>query len=117
MAWIDSFADRYNTSFPMAASQEPNANPSNPPAQQWALMAELKSDTKMILNQALYNTAVVYPLYYFELDKYLIRERDSDWMAALKMGALMGGVFETQKLLRRAIVANGFNPRIASPFG
>ena len=79
--------------------------------------ADLQSDFRSIANQAVYDAALLYPMYMMNYDSQIFSSGDSDMMAAVKLAGLVAGVSEGQKLLRLTLTQAGVNPKIVYPFG
>jgi len=77
----------------------------------------VKSDSRSVANSALYNFAVLYPFYHYDLDRYVFNDRDADWLTAGKTAGLIAGVSEGTKSLRKALTLSGFSDGIVYPFG
>ena len=103
----------------MSASVEGNNTDNTvPPApSKYTAWADLKSDGKSIMNQAVWNAALLYPAYMYDLDRYVFSERDSDLVSALKLAGVVAGVSEAQKIVRRTLSQAGAQTSIVYPFG
>ena len=102
----------------MSTSQEGNTDSTVPPkASPYTAWADLKSDGKAIMNQAVWNAALLYPAYMYDLDRKIFSERDSDLVSALKLAGIVAGVSEDQKLIRRTASQAGASPKFVHPFG
>ena len=102
----------------MAASQEQPPNPGAPPvASLYTFWADLKTDAKSVMNQAVWNVALLTPAYMYDLDRKVFNENDGDIVAAAKLGAIIAGMSEGTKLLRKTLVQAGISPKVTHPFG
>ena len=104
----------------MSESQEgTNATGGTPPpaTSPYTFLTDLKSDGKSIMNQAVWNMALLYPFYMYNLDRQYFNQYDGDVVSAAKLGGLIAGVTEGQKLLRKTLVQAGVNEKVAYPFG
>ena len=79
--------------------------------------ADLKTDGKSIANQAVWNAALLYPMYMYDIDNKIFGTRDGDLVSAMKLAGLVAGVTEAQKLIRRTLKQAGVSPKVTHPFG
>ena len=103
----------------MSASAEGNNTDNTvPPVQsKYTAWADLQSDGKTLANQFIWNSAILYPCYMMDLDRYVFSERDGDVMSALIFAGVVAGVTEAQKLIRRTLTQAGVQQSITHPFG
>ena len=88
-----------------------------PPVVTYTAWKDLQSDGKSIMNQAVWDAALLYPMYMYGLDSKIFSQNDSDLIAALKLAGLVAGVSEAQKLVRKTLTQAGASPKLVYPFG
>lgn len=92
-------------------------NNAPPPSGYDAYMSELKGDVKAVLNNAVWNMALLYPFYYSGLDGKYFNQFDDDFIGAAKVSALASTVTEGQKMIRSTLSQAGVSNAILYPFG
>ena len=101
-----------------STSQEGNDTTNqNAAPSKYTAWSDLKSDGKAIMNQAVWNAALLYPAYMYDLDDKIFSQRDGDLISALKLAGVVAGVTEGQKLIRKTLMQAGVSQKVVYPFG
>ena len=100
-----------------ATSQEGTDNTTPPAPSKYTAWNDLKLDAKSVMNQAVWNAALLYPAYMHDLDSKVFSQRDGDLMSAVKLAGICAGVGEAQKLVRKTLMQAGASPKLVYPFG
>ena len=87
------------------------------PPSKYTWYSDLQADGKSIANQDVWNAALLYPIYMYDVDQKIFNSRDGDLLSAMKLAGLVAGVTETQKLIRKTLKQAGASPKLTHPFG
>lgn len=104
----------------MAAATKEGTQPAGQPAQPSYFSGvgkDLQNDYKSVLNQAVWNAALLYPFYAYDLDGKYFNRYDGDVVSAAKLAGLAAGIGEVQKLVRKNLLLMGVSNKVTHPFG